>query len=402
MQGPMRRDALVLLASAGVALSGCSLDLKGEASAEDDSGSVTIPVSVDAAVTDATGVNVPDATSVRDAGDPEDTSVPEATDTMDRGRDTGIDAFVDVPKDANSPTDASVVDSTSPSDGGSACDFSGTWATKITIAVAWVPQGITSVFIAPGQGTIEQWAKSVRVQTGNTTTETNYVCGITLPDFSGTNFVGGETYGVRFPASLFDVTSPDGGWSSRIPPFTMTGTLSDSTPNATYTSTFSAALLGLTLANATTATWPTPIPAATIVDTDGDGNPGITVATATGPIAAGGGNYSNPPVDLSKTRANELYLVIRQVSSLSGAASDCDHMSGTAVIPKIPATSTGKYAIDSHIVGCGLVGGGNCSPSQTSFADGTQPVFSPSGTSVFTSARIGSTATCAMIRQLLP
>jgi hypothetical protein len=389
----MQRDAFAVVACVSLGLTGCGLDLKGEAVAESDAGDN--PASV--AKTDATPGEggVADATSSPEGSDTRDAYVAEANDTSH----PILDASEDEGADTNAPTDARIADTSTPSEASSTCDFSGTWGVKITIAVNWIPQGITSVFIAPGNGSIEQWVKSTRVQTGNTTAETAVVCGIKLPDFSGTNFVGGETYGVRFPDTLFDAVASDGGWRSRLQPFTMTGTLSDSTPNATYTSTASAALIGLTLPNPTTAPWPATI--TTAVDSDQDGNPGVTIAMATGPTNDGG-VYSNVPVDLSATRANELYVAIRQVTSLSGAASDCDHMSGTASIPKIPATPTGKYAIDSHIIGCGLVAGGNCSPGQAGFADGTEPVFSPTGTSVFASARVPSTATCANIRQLLP
>ena len=394
------RRAFAAVAWTGLALAGCSLDLKGEldGQGDDDAAGNPNPLDRSDAAPDDGGAGADATTSVDDASASADARIPETSDTSALG---SHDAQGNVANDANAPTtDApSLGDAPNPGEGGSICNFGGTWGMKMTIAVDWIPQGITSIFIAPGQGTIVQWVKSTRVQTGNTTTESASVCGIALPDFSGTNFVGGETYGVRFPASLFDVIAPDGGWSDHIPPFTTTGTLSDSTPNATYTTTLSAALMGLTLANPTTATWPATIN--TAVDTDQDGNYGITIATAQG------SPYSDVPVDISKTRANQLYVVIRQVSSLSGAASDCDHISGTATIPKLPSpqggpTSNGKYAIDSHIIGCGLVGGGKCSPAQASFADGTQPVFSPSGTTVFTSVRVASNATCADVRQLLP
>ncbi len=71
-------------------------------------------------------------------------------------------------------------------------------------------------------------------------------------------------------------------------------------------------------------------------------------------------------------------------------------------IPKIPSGTNGKYAIDSHVIGCGLVGGGgDCSSTQTSFVDGTQPVFSPTAGTAFTSVRMPG-ATCAAVRQALP
>jgi hypothetical protein len=79
-------------------------------------------------------------------------------------------------------------------------------------------------------------------------------------------------------------------------------------------------------------------------------------------------------------------------------------------IPKIPNTNTGKYAIDSHVLGCHVTGTSNdCSTtaplgqtSQAAFVDQNQPLFVPSGTTTFTSARMSSTATCADVRQQLP
>ncbi len=382
-----RRSAFAGVAWSALGLASCGLDLKGELAETSDAGdNPATLVTNDASPNDA---SVRDDTSVDDASD--------AADSPDRGTSTnlvaeassgagGNDARSDAASDATSSMDVDATGDDASGDSGSACDFSGIWATKLTIGVNWVPQGIKSVLLASGTGTIEQWFESTRVQTGNTTTDTAKVCGIALPDFSGTNIVGGETYGVRFPSSLFD--------NNYIPTFEIQGTLSDSTSSASFTTTNTASLLGITLPDPTTTPWPTVV--TTAVDSDQDGNPGVTINAATGGI------YSYVPVDLSKTRANELYIVVRQVSSLSGAASGCSHISGTVSIPKIPPTPTGKYGIDSHIIGCELVGGGNCTSAQASFADGTQPVFSPSGPATFTSVRIAGTTTCASIRQLLP
>ena len=104
------------------------------------------------------------------------------------------------------------------------CNFNGTWATKLTIPVNWVPQGIMSVILQPGSGTIDQWIMQSRVQNGTTLTDTTVVCGIDLPDFTGTVVAGAEAYGVRFPDSLFD--------DNYLPTFIINGTLSAATTNA--------------------------------------------------------------------------------------------------------------------------------------------------------------------------
>jgi hypothetical protein len=138
---------------------------------------------------------------------------------------------------------------------------------------------------------------------------------------------------------------------------------------------------------------------------DHDGKPGVTADTATG------SPYSNiptalPPIFGQPPRANKLYVAIRQVTVVTATVTDCDHMSGTVSIPVIQS----KAAIDSHVLGCALVDGGDCStttalPTQTSqaaFVDNTQPVFTPSGTSDVHSVRLPAGATCAAVRAALP
>jgi hypothetical protein len=369
----VRRVGLVALVFAGglTAAAGCGLDLKGNLAVDDDAGGGPPGMSGEG------GPGHP-GSSGNDGNDGASSGAPfSGDDAGDPGNDPGNDA-------ASPPSP----------DAGGQCDFTGTWATKVTINVNWVPQGLMSVIIAPGTGQIQQWVKSTRTQQGTSTTDVAVVCGISLPDFSGTDFVGGETYGVRFPNSLFD--------HNYLPPFSFFGSLSDRSAHAFFTTKTSAALLGITLPNANTAAWPSTV--TTAVDSDMDGNPGVTVTTATGPTPGGSGVYSDFPVDVLADRANEIGIVIRQVTQLSGAATDCDHLSGAVTIPKLPAAASGKFAIDSHVVGCTLVDGGACSSAQVGFLDGTQPVFSPvagSGQATFASVRMSS-PTCADVRQALP
>jgi hypothetical protein len=67
----------------------------------------------------------------------------------------------------------------------------------------------------------------------------------------------------------------------------------------------------------------------------------------------------------------------------------------------IPRLGT-KYAIDSHVIGCNLVGGGQCSTGQAAFVDATEPVFSPTNSTSFTSIRMADGATCADVRGMFP
>jgi len=314
----------------------------------------------------------PDAAS--DAGSVLDSGGNDATSAADSAVDSGS---ADGSHDAGSP------------DTGTTCDFAGTWGSRLVIDVSWTPQGITGIILASGSGTITQWILSTITLNGTSSTASTVVCGIDLPDFDGTAIAGGEVYGIRFPNSLFD--------SSSLPAFSIDGTFSGSTPGATYNTSAAAVLLGLTLTNPTTAPWPATI--TTEVDEDQDGNPGVTAN------ALHGNGYTYPPVDLFKTnRASELYLAIRQVTQISAQATDCNDISGTVSIPTITDTGTGtsKPAIDSHVIGC-LVSGTTtaCNSTQTSFVDNTQPVFTPSGGSSFTSVRMATGATCAQVRQAL-
>lgn len=310
-----------------------------------------------------------DAGGVPESGGPDGANIPDAS-VDSPGIDGGPDGVA--------------------SDAPAACDFSGTWGSRLVIDVSWTPQGITGILLAAGSGTITQWLMTTRTMSGNTATESAVVCGIALPDFDGTAIAGGQVYGIRFPNTLFD--------NAYVPAFDVHGTFSGSGLGSAYNTTAAAVLLGLTLSNPTTTPWPSTI--TTEVDMDKDGQPGVTANALTG------NGYSYPPVDLFETNfADELYLAIRQVTQLSATAADCDHLTGTVSIPTIynPSSGTSKPAIDSHVIGCwdsttGMV----CNSSQTSFVDNTQPVFTPSGGSSFSSERMPSGSTCAAVRLALP
>jgi hypothetical protein len=315
----------------------------------------------------------------------------------DASAETGVESGVDtgVPADGGG-SDASVRDAGGKSDAssdGGACDLNGTWASRLTIDVTWAPQGLNAVILASGSGQIKQWIKGVRTQTGMSTSDATVVCGIDLPDFQSTAVIGSETYGVRFPDSLFD--GPGDGGAPYLPTFTVSGALGGLTPGATYSTTTTAALLGISLAHPTTDPWPSTV--STAVDMDRDGKTGVTIDTAQG------SPYSDVPTGIPGlfqpiVRADELDVAIRQVTIVSGTITDCDDMTGTVSIPQI----SGKAAIDSHVMGCALSDGGDCSSTQASFVDNTQPVFTPSGSTQFQSVRLGTGATCADVRAALP
>jgi hypothetical protein len=276
------------------------------------------------------------------------------------------------------------------------CDLTGTWGTLITIDVSWMPAGLNlqAFVLAPGTGTIKQWARGVRVQHGTKLEDATVVCGIELPDFRGTSAVAGQQYGVLFPDSLFD--------GMFLPTFPIDSTVTASAPDGTFKAAPSAALLGLTMADPTTDPWPATVTTAT--DPERDGTPGVTVDTAQGPVPppSDAGLYSYIPVGIPApfqpvVVADKLRLAIRQVTEITGTIADCDHISGTVSIPQI----AGQYAIDSHVIGCEVLDGGNCTAAQASFVDNTQPVFSPTGTTTFASVRLPPGTTCATVRTTL-
>ncbi len=353
----------VAIGSAGLATA-CGLDLAGEEFVDDAGDGFKGSGSDDggAAVTDAAPVDLPDGMFRPGSGG-------------DRGRDGG-----------STPSEAAAV----------ACDFTGTWGSLVTIDVSWAPAGLNlqTFLLAPGSGTIRQWIKGVRVQHATSLEDTTVVCGIDLPGFQGTAVVAGQAYGVLFPDALFA--------GNLLPTFQVDATVTSSAPGATYRAAASAALLGLTMANPATDPWPATVTTAT--DPDHDGKPGVTVNAAQGavPPPSDAGSYSYIPVGIPVpfqpvVLADKLYVAIRQVTEVTGTVTDCDDVTGTISIPQI----AGQYAINSHVIGCELVDGGDCDDAQASFVDNTQPVFAPSGTTTFTSVRLPAGATCATVRAAL-
>jgi hypothetical protein len=327
---------------------------------------------------------------------------PDGSGRLPPGLDTAPDASVfggddDAVADASTAADTGDATAAVLFDGG--CNFNGTWATRITIDVSWMPQGLNSVILSSGTGQITQWVKGLRVQSPTAPmalSDDSVVCGIQLPDFQSTT---NEVYGVRFPDTLFD--------DQYLPPFTVNGAL---TPLAGdgglgYSTTETAVLIGLTMTSPTQDPWPATI--TTQDDEDHDNAPGVTVAAATGPLAMPtptASMYSYVPTNIplvlleQPVRASSLDLAIRQVTIVSGKVQDCNTITGTVDIPTINS----KPAIDSHILGCELVDGGACttgSSSQTSFVDNSQPVFTPSGATDFQSIRLDAGATCADVRR---
>jgi hypothetical protein len=280
------------------------------------------------------------------------------------------------------------MDAATDADTSTTCNLSGPWALKVAVQVTW--QGTT--ILAAGGGTVDVWALMQGTQTGDSIATTVLPCGIGLPDFDGPAIAGPPIYGVAFPDSLFDGTFLTATASSL--------TVSSSAPGATLTSPAEANLLGITLADPTTAAWPGLAAAqAAEVDTDADGNPGVTALSKYGNGAVrtenDGGTYSSIPAIGTGIggigTADELYMALRSVIALSGTLTSCTQASGPATVSHF----------DSHALGCHLVGGGNCSSSQSSFVDNNSPTFAVTS-ATFAAQMLTNTGTCPNVRAALP
>ena len=76
---------------------------------------------------------------------------------------------------------------------------------------------------------------------------------------------------------------------------------------------------------------------------------------------------------------------------LEGTFSSCTDLSGAAKIT----------LFDSHVVGCHVGNGGECSANQADFVDQNRTIYKI-GTATFTARQVPETASCADVRAALP
>lgn len=292
------------------------------------------------------------------------------TPTVDSGADGGNSSVTDA-----STTDAGF--------NPALCDFTGTWASYITVPVTWP----ASIVLLAGSGMLQQWNLTIQTQEpGSLSVSSSSVpCGIFLPDLQSNFFQANAKFGIRFPDALFD----DGG----IPPtnFVINAVLTND--GIGFATDPFAILIGLTLPNATTAPWPGA--QAQLEDHDGDKHPGITVLPATG------AGYSLPPGSsnpFDTNRADLLYIAERTISAINGPIRDCDRLDGNVVIESV----NGKPAIDSTVVGCHKQDGSECTADDAAFIDTNRPQFTPSGPGTIVNVRVPDGSTCAYVRALFP
>jgi hypothetical protein len=209
-------------------------------------------------------------------------------------------------------------------------------------------------------------------------------CGTVLPDFAlnaaGAIVTGGSKVLVEIPHSVWE--------ASTVPRLESRGRIAGWDPGSQFNIDNTVALFGLTLAD-TGAPWPESYTKITAVDADGDGKPGFTA------VPRGSGGYVLPPTGLglfgSAPSADQLYLASRTVVSLDGKLQTCDDVAGTARIS----------FFDSHVVGCHVRNGGECSPGQIDFVDQSRTLYKITS-ATFTAKKVADDATCADARTALP
>lgn len=263
-----------------------------------------------------------------------------------------------------------------------ACDFSGTWAVKFDIPVAWrFNPGISS-----GSGTIEQWALvERRVLDDHTLEEVVRPCGSAIPTYRALAIYGGEEYGVSFPDALFD--------SGVLPTLTGTTWIGGHSPGNVYDTRPLPLTLGVDLPQASTAHWPKRLAELTphVVDSDEDGQPGVTA------VARQDGSLVLPPVNTTKSRrATKFHIALRNVIGARGKIISCDRFEGSAVVAEV----AGKPAISSTILGCELTDSSACSRAQATLANTFQPAYQVGPDSRSVMVRVQDGATCAEVRAL--
>ncbi len=317
-----------------------------------------------AMVDDDSGVRIPPVGNM-------DASSGSMSDASD---ETNLDASADASADGAAFVDAGEPDA--PVDAGpQPCDFAGTWASRTTIDVSW-PIGTA---IAAGRGTANVWVKYEATQEGGLVPGSMAVCGVSMPDFALQPLLGGERYGVDFDIPLFDAVPPRALSTDAILRIDGAGF-----PGDPMTLSETVQVLGTTLSNPLNDPWPS---AGQLVnnDMDGDGRPGITIANLND------ATHVNMRVDAFGTvRADRGYYASRFVMSWSGSVESCSAMEGEAEVTRF----------DTHIVGCRLVSGGECSVGQRNTLDGFRPLHRADSAS-FRSVKVVDGATCAVARSAL-
>ena len=247
-------------------------------------------------------------------------------------------------------------------------------ASHLIVNVSW-PAGTASM---RGDGQLHVWGKVVYTASGNTVTGMLQACGISLPATTLTALAGNGMIQIEVPNDAWEAPS-----MPRFPiDVTQTSWDVGSTVNLGYT-----ALIGFTMADPSTAPWPSSYSDITMTnDAEGDMHVGLTA------IPRSDGTNKLPPTSiLQMARADQLYIVIRQVTSATLTRTACDRASG-------PATFA---FLNNHVVGCHIMGASDCMPNDVNFIDTNRTIYDITSATAETKV-VADTATCADVRAALP
>jgi hypothetical protein len=264
---------------------------------------------------------------------------------------------------------------------GEACPTTASFAILLSLDVTWVGNAATT----SGTGKVHIWNKADLMASGTTLSGQVTPCGTELPEttLSGLGRVaaGGSKILIQIPETVWDAPS--------MPKFPLVGTRASAALGAAIEINL-AAPLGYKPAADLRATWPESYTGLRdqLLDPDGEGKPGYLA------MPKPDGGYVLPPTSLGlgglAPAAERLALVSRNLMTLAGTRTSCEAFAGTANVT----------AFDSHVVGCVLRGGGECSPAQVDFVDQNRMKYVPKG-ATFMAVQVAAAATCAEVRRAL-
>jgi hypothetical protein len=223
----------------------------------------------------------------------------------------------------------------------------------------------------------------VTIVSGNELQLALRVCGAILPEASLSAAGklaagGGEKLLIQVPDSVWDAPG--------IPVVMATGTHAGFEVGSELGHS-SLLLLGATLSDPT-GSWPQSGSEAQAIDVEPDGALGYTT------VPRNSGGYVLPPVAIglgSGPAAEKVYLVSRHGMDPGGSWTSCDAHSGSVDVS----------AFDTHVVGCRIEGGSECTAAQAAFVDDNRMLYSVSSAS-YEAKVIAGGSSCADVRAALP
>lgn len=271
------------------------------------------------------------------------------------------------------------------------CDYSGYWALKNTIPVSWEGGGV----LIAGSGDIEQWVLLKIAQSGTDLDMEFKVCGLTAPDFTTTAALNNETYGTTFPNAIWD--------SGTVPTAQVKGIVG-LTPGSILSTSSVAVVIGANMTDPfglwpeDLATFMSSTSGITITNPDNDTDSIGPLMGVTTPTKSGG-SYSDIIVNILENpfgRANQMQLVVRQISSQIGVIESCGEMTGDVA----------AVEEDIHVIGCirsnGANTGARCTNAEYTLADRSRPHFALSPGTSHAIKLTSLTPSCSLVRSTVP